>query len=49
MELQRFKILLQIISIRSSGKSVTDEERAIILNEFAKEAPDNVTTFEGCM
>jgi len=30
-----------------TGKSVTDEERAIILNEFAKDAPDNVTTFEG--
>ena len=32
---------------RSSGKSVTDEDRAIILNEFAKDAPDNVTTLEG--
>ena len=32
---------------RSSGKSATDEDRAIILDEFAKEAPDNVTTFEG--
>ena len=30
-----------------TGKSVTDEERAFILDEFAKEAPDNVTTFEG--
>ena len=30
-----------------TGKSVTDEERAIILNEFAKDAPDNVTTLEG--
>ena len=30
-----------------TGKSVTDDERAIILNEFAKEAPDNVTTLEG--
>ena len=27
---------------KSSGKSVTDEERAIILNEFAKDAPSNV-------
>ena len=27
-----------------TGKSVTDEERAIILNEFAKDAPDNITT-----
>ena len=26
-----------------TGKSVTDEERTIILNEFAKEAPANVT------
>ena len=26
-----------------TGKSVTDEERAIILNEFAKDAPTNVT------
>jgi len=26
-----------------TGKSVTDEERAIILNEFAKDAPDNIT------
>ena len=26
-----------------TGKSVTDEERAIILNEFAKDAPANVT------
>ena len=32
---------------KSSGKSVTDEDRAIILNEFAKDAPSNVTTFEG--
>ena len=30
-----------------TGKSVTEEERAIILNEFAKDAPDNVTTLEG--
>ena len=30
-----------------TGKSVTDDERAFILDEFAKEAPDNVTTFEG--
>ena len=30
-----------------TGKSVTDEERAFILDEFAKEAPDNVTTLEG--
>ena len=30
-----------------TGKSVTEEDRAIILNEFAKEAPDNVTTLEG--
>ena len=30
-----------------TGKSVTDEERTIILNEFAKDAPDNVTTLEG--
>ena len=30
-----------------TGKSVTKEERAIILNEFAKDAPDNVTTLEG--
>ena len=30
-----------------TGKSVTDEERAFILNEFAKDAPDNVTTIEG--
>ena len=27
----------------TTGKSVTDEERAIILNEFAKDAPANVT------
>ena len=27
---------------RSSGKSVTDEDRAIILNEFAESAPSNV-------
>ena len=26
-----------------TGKSVTDEERTIILNEFAKDAPDNIT------
>ena len=26
-----------------TGKSVTEEERAIILNEFAKDAPENVT------
>ena len=26
-----------------TGKSVTEEERAIILNEFAKDAPDNIT------
>ena len=32
---------------RSSGKSVTDEDRAIILNEFAESAPSNVTTLEG--
>ena len=31
----------------TTGKSVTEDERAIILDEFAKEAPDNVTTFEG--
>jgi len=30
-----------------TGKSVTEDERAFILNEFAKEAPDNVTTLEG--
>ena len=30
-----------------TGKSVTDDERTIILDEFAKEAPDNVTTLEG--
>ena len=30
-----------------TGKSVTDEERAFILDEFAKDAPDNVTTLEG--
>jgi hypothetical protein len=30
-----------------TGKSVTDDERAFILDEFAKEAPDNVTTLEG--
>ena len=30
-----------------TGKSVTDEERAFILDEFAKEAPDNITTLEG--
>jgi len=30
-----------------TGKSVTDDERAFILNQFAKEAPDNVTTLEG--
>ena len=27
---------------KSSGKSVTDEDRAIILNEFAESAPSNV-------
>ena len=32
---------------KSSGKSVTDEDRAIILNEFAESAPSNVTTLEG--
>ena len=26
----------------TTGKSVTEEERAIILNEFAKDAPSNV-------
>ena len=26
-----------------TGKSVTEEDRAIILNEFAKDAPDNIT------
>ena len=31
----------------TTGKSVTEEERAIILNEFAKDAPSNVTTLEG--
>ena len=25
------------------GKSVTEDERAFILNEFAKEAPENIT------
>jgi hypothetical protein len=30
-----------------TGKSVTDDERAFILDEFAKEAPDNITTLEG--
>ena len=28
---------------KSSGKSVTDEDRAIIMNEFAESAPDNIT------
>ena len=28
---------------KSSGKSVTDEDRAIIMNEFAESAPTNVT------
>jgi len=28
---------------KSSGKSVTDEDRAIIINEFVKDAPSNVT------
>ena len=28
---------------KSSGKSVTDEDRAIIMNEFAETAPDNIT------
>ena len=32
---------------KSSGKSVTDEDRAIIMNEFAESAPSNVTTLEG--
>ena len=27
---------------KSSGKSVTDEDRAIIINEFAKDAPSNI-------
>ena len=31
----------------TTGKSVTEDERAIILDEFAKEAPSNVTTLEG--
>ena len=26
-----------------TGKTVTEEERALILNEFAKDAPSNVT------
>ena len=30
-----------------TGKTVTEEERALILNEFAKDAPSNVTTLEG--
>ena len=30
-----------------TGKSVTEEERSFILDEFAKEAPSNVTTLEG--
>ena len=37
---------------KSSGKSVTDEDRAIIMNEFAESAPDNITPFvppEGIM
>ena len=32
---------------RSSGKAVTNEDRAIILDQFVKEAPSNVTTFKG--
>ena len=28
---------------KSSGKSVTEEDRAIIMNEFAETAPDNIT------
>ncbi len=31
----------------TTGKSVTDEERGIILKEFQDNAPSNVTTFEG--
>jgi len=31
----------------TTGKSVTDEERALILKEFQDNAPDNVTTLEG--
>jgi hypothetical protein len=31
----------------ATGKSVTDEERSIILKEFQDNAPDNVTTLEG--
>ena len=31
----------------TTGKSVTEEERAIIMNEFAESAPSNVTTLEG--
>ena len=30
-----------------TGKSVTDEERSIILKEFQDNAPSNVTTLEG--
>ena len=30
-----------------TGKSVTDEERGIILKEFQDNAPSNVTTLEG--
>ena len=30
-----------------TGKTVTEEERALILSEFAKDAPSNVTTLEG--
>ena len=36
---------------KSSGKSVTDEDRAIIMNEFAKDAPSNEAPYEvfrGC-
>ena len=31
----------------TTGKSVTDEERDIILKEFQDNAPSNVTTLEG--
>ena len=31
----------------TTGKSVTDEERALILKEFQDNAPSNVTTLEG--
>ena len=31
----------------TTGKSVTDEERGIILKEFQDNAPSNVTTLEG--